>query len=511
MNNLPENELFSAYLDGELTAAEQAEVERLLAASPAARQLLDELRALSNTLQDLPQEKLGEDLSRQVLRIAERRMLTEGEPGDLETAPTPLERSVFRRFFNRRTMVWLSLTTAIALLIVISERRGPGPAVQLAREAESSRPAGRVAGNELRTPPVLRAAEDRENKPAKVEHELLEKSPKSELSDTAAATPVAKPTQPTVPAKATVGIAGRSAGGEYQSDDRLGGDASEPVLVVRCDISHEAARKSSLDKLLVANGMARVEPTDRDSMYARAKDKMYERAKEKGVAKAKQPVEAKKPTRAPATDEYVYVEATADQIKAVLAGLKAQPDLFLAFSVKPMTGELLRDVGVLPYSYDRAQRRLSTTSRENGIQFKANDRPVANAIQNEASRFDRYAAPGAPRPAVLQYEQRPRVAGPESGSGQTGQLDVIVRQRGQQVVDGEPELGSPLEKKVQAIEQPQRQGLATSAPRQRVLFVLRLAGSDRPTTAKGVGDALKADTAKPAEPAAPAAKSGPQQ
>ena len=45
MNDLSQNELLSAYLDGEFSAAEQAEVERLLAARPAARQLLDDLRA----------------------------------------------------------------------------------------------------------------------------------------------------------------------------------------------------------------------------------------------------------------------------------------------------------------------------------------------------------------------------------------------------------------------------------------------------------------------------------
>ncbi len=44
MNDLPQNELLSAYLDGELTAAEQAEIEQLLADSPAARQLVEELR-----------------------------------------------------------------------------------------------------------------------------------------------------------------------------------------------------------------------------------------------------------------------------------------------------------------------------------------------------------------------------------------------------------------------------------------------------------------------------------
>ena len=75
MKNVPENELFSAYLDGELTAAEQAAVEQTLNNSPAARQLLEELRALSTTLQALPPQKLGKDLGPQVLREAERRML----------------------------------------------------------------------------------------------------------------------------------------------------------------------------------------------------------------------------------------------------------------------------------------------------------------------------------------------------------------------------------------------------------------------------------------------------
>ncbi len=121
MNDLPQNELLSAYLDGELTAAEQAEVERLLASSPAARQLLDELRAVGATLQSLPRQKLGEDLSQQVLRMAERRMLTEGEPGD--AAPVPLSRALFRRFIHRRSMVWLALTAAVAVMIAIHEQQ----------------------------------------------------------------------------------------------------------------------------------------------------------------------------------------------------------------------------------------------------------------------------------------------------------------------------------------------------------------------------------------------------
>ena len=75
MNDVPDTELFSAYLDGELTADEQVRVEQILAASPEARQLLEELRAVGSTLQGLPQEKLDEDLSARVLEVAERRML----------------------------------------------------------------------------------------------------------------------------------------------------------------------------------------------------------------------------------------------------------------------------------------------------------------------------------------------------------------------------------------------------------------------------------------------------
>jgi len=44
--NVPESELLSAYLDGEVTAAEQARAEELLAADAEARRFVDGLRAL---------------------------------------------------------------------------------------------------------------------------------------------------------------------------------------------------------------------------------------------------------------------------------------------------------------------------------------------------------------------------------------------------------------------------------------------------------------------------------
>jgi hypothetical protein len=168
MNDLPQNELLSAYLDGELTAAEQAEVERLLASSPAARQLLDELRTLSATLQSLPQQKLGEDLSQQVLRVAERRMLTEGEPND--AAPVPASRTLLRRFVTRRSVIWTGLAVAIAVMIAIHEqqqntailankaKQADKTEVALGRVDRENRRMSETSASESATVPTIQAA-----------------------------------------------------------------------------------------------------------------------------------------------------------------------------------------------------------------------------------------------------------------------------------------------------------------------------------------------------------------
>ncbi|MEE8450492.1 MAG: hypothetical protein V3R99_01220 [Thermoguttaceae bacterium] len=141
MKYLPENELFSAYLDGELTAEEQAQVERILADSPAARQLLDELRALSSTLQSLPQHKLDEDLSEAVLRNAEREILTRPVP----FTPTKPSRRLpdWRRFVNSRSLAWSGMAVAVAIMLMVfgpkDEQRPAGLEVAQAPESDEAR------------------------------------------------------------------------------------------------------------------------------------------------------------------------------------------------------------------------------------------------------------------------------------------------------------------------------------------------------------------------------------
>ena len=140
MNDVPDTELFSAYLDGELTADEQVRVEQILAASPEARQLVEELRALGSTLQALPQQKLDEDLSARVLQVAERRMLLPDDAGNkpsvgraaeavqaghpvLRVADStggrgPVWRELsWRGMFSRRALIWSAVVVITAIII----------------------------------------------------------------------------------------------------------------------------------------------------------------------------------------------------------------------------------------------------------------------------------------------------------------------------------------------------------------------------------------------------------
>ena len=71
-----DDELLSAYLDDELAPDERARVEQRLAADPAAQKMLDQLRAVSQAMQGMPREAVGEDLRGPVLQQAERAMLT---------------------------------------------------------------------------------------------------------------------------------------------------------------------------------------------------------------------------------------------------------------------------------------------------------------------------------------------------------------------------------------------------------------------------------------------------
>ncbi|HVW39278.1 MAG TPA: zf-HC2 domain-containing protein [Pirellulales bacterium] len=157
MNSIPDDELLSAYLDGELSEEERARVEQMLAERPEARQLLDELRALSGGFEALPRHRLEADFAPRVLRAAEREMLTDDPPGETPAAPPqsaaifssdaaasaardhavrPAARQAHQFDWKRwrRPLAWAGAAMAAGLLLMVMERgrQGVAPIGQVA-------------------------------------------------------------------------------------------------------------------------------------------------------------------------------------------------------------------------------------------------------------------------------------------------------------------------------------------------------------------------------------------
>ncbi len=170
MNPIPDDELISAYLDGELSEAERARAEAILAEQPEARQLLEDLRALRGGFEGLPSHRVDLTFLDRVMRSAEREMLlgeppsvkfehVEGEPTEMRLAS--VERSHHQREPRhpsargeswqrwRRPLAWAGLALAAGVLIMVVERAPQAP-VRRGQIAEA--PAAAPKNAEFRAP-----------------------------------------------------------------------------------------------------------------------------------------------------------------------------------------------------------------------------------------------------------------------------------------------------------------------------------------------------------------------
>ena len=162
MNRDWDDELLSAYVDGELSAEEKAEVEQHLAADPAARRLVEQLRAVSASVRALPPRQLGEDLSAAVLRLAERRMLTDVPPQDLIRPVQPSWRETLgRRFLTTRALLWTGAIVAAALLLSNLQTHQPEMKPQATAVVQTPAPGpGRIQASAVHQKPSATAAEE---------------------------------------------------------------------------------------------------------------------------------------------------------------------------------------------------------------------------------------------------------------------------------------------------------------------------------------------------------------
>src|SRR4051794_7936090 len=152
------DELLSAYLDDELSAEERAAVDARLANDSEARQLLHQLRAVSQSVQMLPLEGVGRDLSGEILRRAEAAK-PGGSVGTDSVATSTGNVPEIRIFGSRRSWFWASLAVAAGLMIMalhLGDDKGNKLPRLAKRDRESS--ANRSL-DDRKTAPVTSASE----------------------------------------------------------------------------------------------------------------------------------------------------------------------------------------------------------------------------------------------------------------------------------------------------------------------------------------------------------------
>lgn len=150
MDPMFQDSRISAYLDDEMSAEERSRFEDELARSAELRQVVDELRGLRESLQQLPRHRLGGDFAAQVLRRAERAMLTSSAPAESQANQAPAANgdghadsivvrgggpgevvSRFRR--GRRPWIWAAAAVAVAVLLMVFTPRGKKHATDIAK------------------------------------------------------------------------------------------------------------------------------------------------------------------------------------------------------------------------------------------------------------------------------------------------------------------------------------------------------------------------------------------
>ncbi len=265
-----DDQLLSAYLDDELTPEERARVEERLAVDPAARQLVEQLRAVSRTLQGLPQESLGEDLRGAVLQRAERAMLAPAQVRLHEPATDGQSPRRFSYGRSPRGWAWAGLAVAAALVIMFIEREGQRdklPDVAVAPRSEdlaggSSREVPELRALPMRSTPMAAATGDSADSAARDATMAEMAAPASRPVDTS--TPPAAASEPEQPTTEALAASDRLEVGARVHDD------SAPAAAAPDDRRAGLAVASPAAERLPGEGLLRTEEDRADTVATAA-------------------------------------------------------------------------------------------------------------------------------------------------------------------------------------------------------------------------------------------------
>ncbi|MGI9455468.1 MAG: anti-sigma factor family protein, partial [Aeoliella sp.] len=162
-----DDELLSAYVDGELDEEQRARVEQRLRDDQSAKQLVAELQELSKTLRALPREQVGKELRELVLQRTEEKLVTASsqEAGS----------------YSSRRWTWAAMAVAAALFLMVYQ-----PVEDQEEELAVAKPqVGRIehSAPELRAPAAAMVAEESLNE---IELDALAADEPVELAEEAA-------------------------------------------------------------------------------------------------------------------------------------------------------------------------------------------------------------------------------------------------------------------------------------------------------------------------------------
>jgi len=134
------DDTLSAYLDGELSEQERQAVERRLAESPDAQQLLNEFQTIRGALRGLPRQHLDPAFRDRVLdQIARAVGGTDDQPDrERSDPPTKWWRLPIGRSW--RALAWPAIAIAVSVVLMIIRSEPAGPRGPLAQRPEEPAP-----------------------------------------------------------------------------------------------------------------------------------------------------------------------------------------------------------------------------------------------------------------------------------------------------------------------------------------------------------------------------------
>ena len=424
-----DEELISAYCDGELRGTELARAEELVANRPECRQLLEEYRALRSRLQDVPPRKLGDDFAQRVLRRAERDMLVTAGPAETVAYASSAPKRSWRWPQGRRPWVYAAAALAAAVLIMLVESNQRAPQIAqrepLPGHAELSAPR---SSDSVGVEPHRKAASAPSAVASKEGHDQL-------LPDDMDVKQVLD--QLGWPAISQQ-VARQAATIEHQQGGPM---LPSDVLVVECSIAPQNQTPDPMVASFLNNSIA----VDRR------------------VAQAKEPAANALDRSAPALTgsdknsgsepaELFFVVATPDQLEATLAELGNRPGV----SVKLLTEN---------------RRGLTPKATDRGGQGGETQRPNVDAEQEKSAATATNAKPG------LNVEQSPVSTPSASQQGRAQRLDIPENLR--RLVEAAPPAAKPNEpaernKRGADQTQPPPAPAAEQSLLQRALFIVRV-------------------------------------